>query len=214
MNCVFWYGGSTLHGASFITNCYNLIAFSEQMHDWISLKLYFLSKAWVDFHGTLGFFSVPHSHSLQHPSTLPPGVPDKPLWYCFYRTLTSKWNRGEIEAAFLRKFQERNSMKHCLSSPLLMPTLLHTRGGFNMHSASVMTNCFYLHELRFPYARNVRLPTELHSLSKCMTGFAWNSGFFLRSSFPLSPTSEHFTSRFSGKAPYVSLLQYANVQVE
>ena len=50
----------------------------------------------------------------------------------------------------MRKFNEWNSVKLFLSSPLLLPMWLRSGGGSTTHSASVRTNCFDIHEQSFP----------------------------------------------------------------
>lgn len=118
-------------------------------------ELRFPSKCTTWFPCNFGFSSFP---LCPRPlSTLPSGFLHKPLMYCCWSPLTCKENGAEIEVAFMKTFHQWISRKFCLSSPLLMPTLL-CRWVVPPGTVSLLlTNCVDFHELSFLYASGVRL---------------------------------------------------------
>lgn len=154
---------------------YNWIVFYAPMHEEMSTNS--------------GFFLF-SSFSLnpQNLSTLHPGFFGNLLMYCLCAIQMWKMNMSEMENAFLQKCQKWNSRNLCPSSPVRIPIFPHRWGGSTMHSASVTTNSFDIHELSFPHACSIRLQVNCVFWANAPMVFHVTLGFFfLFSSFPLCP---------------------------
>ena len=164
------------------------MAISEQMHDWISMKLcvFFLFSS----------FTV----SPQHLGSLPAGVLGKPLGYCCCSALACKLNRAEIDVAFLSVSQEELDETLPIICP--PPTHLSPQMWWFHHARCLSDSKLY----RFPWTElslcsHVRLLLNSVFSSKARLDFHESLGF---SSFPQYhsfPKSEHCTSSLSWKAP-------------
>ena len=112
------------------------------------------------------------------------------------------------------QFQAWNSMKLCLSTPFLTPMLLHRRGGSKLHGASVIINCFDIHEVTFPRysVLGCICIVSCEQMHDWISMKPWVFSLFLIPT--LSPSSELSTCRYSPQAPYELLWEYSNTQVE
>lgn len=162
---------------------------------------------------TVGFLSFPHSYCPQNLSTLPPGVLEKPLMYCSCTSQMGKMNMSEMEVAFLKKFQEWNSINFAYPLHSSYP---HgsADGVVPPCTGLLLQQIVSISMLIFPCARRFTL-----QLNCVLCPNAWRdvhelwvfSLFFILTQ---SPKSEYTASRFFRKSPYVLPLCYSNVEDE